>query len=368
MAGGTPAFGESYATTSRTLTFRMTVRDNKPGGGGVDWASVNVTTTNTAGPFTVTAPAAASWAGGSSQTVTWNVANTTAAPVSCANVKVSLSTDGGSTFPTVLLPSTPNDGSESVGIPNTPTTTARIKVECVGNVFFNVSRPNFTITPGVTPAPTVTAITPNLGPVAGGTAVTITGANFVATPTVSLGGTPATGVTWVNGNTLTATTGARASGGGLVDLVVTNPDTQTGQLANAFTYLDTTTALSFYTATPCRLIDTRDPVGPLAGPALAASPAERTFTVPAGTCGVPADAKALSTNVVVVTPTAAGDLKIVPQNSNLTSAQTMFFSTGQTRANNLLLFLSTDGARQFRVRNNAPGTVHFVVDVNGYFK
>ena len=77
--------------------------------------------TSAAGPFAVTAPnTAVSIPGNSNFTVTWNVANTTAAPVSAANVKISLSTDGGNTFPTTLLASTPNDGTQSVTIPNTP--------------------------------------------------------------------------------------------------------------------------------------------------------------------------------------------------------------------------------------------------------
>jgi hypothetical protein len=108
-----------------------------------------VTVSNTSGPFAVTSPnTAVSWAGNSSQAITWAVANTTAAPVSCANVKISLSTDGGQTFPTVLIASTPNDGTETLVIPNTATTTARIKIESVGNIFFDISNTNFTITAG----------------------------------------------------------------------------------------------------------------------------------------------------------------------------------------------------------------------------
>lgn len=153
--GDAGANTEALSSVSRTLNFRLTVRDNAPYSstapvsvGQTNFANMTVTVTNSSGPFSVTAPnTAVSWAGNSSQTITWNVANTTAAPVSCANVKISISTDGGSTFST-LAASTPNDGSEAVTIPNTPTTTARIKIEAVGNIFFDISNTNFTITSG----------------------------------------------------------------------------------------------------------------------------------------------------------------------------------------------------------------------------
>ena len=129
------------------MTFRLTARDNRAGGGGVNYASTTVTVTTTAGPFVVTGPTPrVTWAGSSTQTVTWNVASTTAAPVSCANVKILLSTDGGNTFPTTLAARRPTTAREAVTIPNTPTTQARVQVACVGNIFFDISNANFTIT------------------------------------------------------------------------------------------------------------------------------------------------------------------------------------------------------------------------------
>jgi hypothetical protein len=153
--GDAGANTEALSSVSRTLHFRLTVRDNAPYSstapvtiGQTNFADMTVTVSNSSGPFSVTAPnTAVSWAGNSSQTVTWNVASTTASPVSCANVKISISTDGGTTFST-LVASTANDGSEAVTIPNTPTTTARIKIEAVGNIFFDISNTNFTITSG----------------------------------------------------------------------------------------------------------------------------------------------------------------------------------------------------------------------------
>ncbi len=144
---------EALSSVSRTLNFRLTVRDNAPyistapvSVGQTQFTDAVVTVSNTSGPFAVTAPnTAVTWAGGSTQTITWSVNNTTAAPVSCANVKISLSTDGGLTFPTVLSANTANDGTEALVIPTIPTTTARIKVEAVGNIFFDISNTNFTI-------------------------------------------------------------------------------------------------------------------------------------------------------------------------------------------------------------------------------
>jgi hypothetical protein len=146
LANNVPT-GEAYVNVGRTLNFRVTARDNRAGGGGVCYDDMVLTVVNTTGAFAVTSPnSAVSWAGGSTQTVTWNVSGTTAAPIGTASVRILLSTDGGNTFPTVLLASTPNDGSESVTIPNTPTSAARVRVEPIGNVYWDVSNVNFTIT------------------------------------------------------------------------------------------------------------------------------------------------------------------------------------------------------------------------------
>ncbi len=154
--GDAGANTEALSSVARTLNFRLTVRDNAPYSstapvtvGQSTFKDMVVTVSSTSGPFAVTVPnTAVSYVGGSTQTITWAVASTTATPVSCANVKISLSTDGGQTFPTVLAASTANDGTEALLIPNTPTTTARIKVEAVGNIFFDISNANFTITAG----------------------------------------------------------------------------------------------------------------------------------------------------------------------------------------------------------------------------
>ena len=146
LLNNTSTIGEILPTYTRNLKFRLTARDNRAGGGGVNYSQVNFSVTSTAGPFVVTSPnTGVSWQGNTNQTITWNVANTNNSPVSCANVKILLSTNGGNTFNTTLVASTPNDGSEIINLPNLPTSQARIKVEAVGNIFFDISNVNFTI-------------------------------------------------------------------------------------------------------------------------------------------------------------------------------------------------------------------------------
>ena len=126
-----------------SLHFRLTARDGR---GGIGNATSTLLLAPGAGPFLVTSPnTAVTLVAGSTQPVTWSVANTSAAPVSADNVRISLSLDGGLTFPLVLAESVPNSGSASVVMPSVATTTARIKVEAVGNIFFDVSNTNFTL-------------------------------------------------------------------------------------------------------------------------------------------------------------------------------------------------------------------------------
>ena len=144
-AGGNIS-GETFATTTRSLHFRLTVRDNHPGGSATASTDTIVQVSSAAGPFRVTAPAgAAVWVANTRETVSWNVANTDLAPVNCASVDVLYSADGGQTFPAVLASGVPNTGSASVISPNLGTGSARIEVACSGNIFFDISPGNFTI-------------------------------------------------------------------------------------------------------------------------------------------------------------------------------------------------------------------------------
>ena len=149
IINNTTTIGEILPNVARTMHFRLTARDNKFNGGGVMHpdTTVTITVVNSGGPFAVTSPnTLVTYAGGSTQTVSWSVNGTNTSPINCVNVKISLSTDGGNTYPTVILASTTNDGTESVTIPNIASTMARIKVEAVENIFFDLSDANFIIT------------------------------------------------------------------------------------------------------------------------------------------------------------------------------------------------------------------------------
>ncbi|HWO68204.1 MAG TPA: M12 family metallo-peptidase [Umezawaea sp.] len=132
---------------SRTLHFRLTARDGRPGGGGIGSADTELVVAPTAGPFLVTSQASGrSYRGGSRQTITWDVAGTNAAPIGATAVRITFSTDGGRTFPHVLSSRTRNDGAETVTLPRVRTDKGRIRVEAVGNVFFDLNDADLTVT------------------------------------------------------------------------------------------------------------------------------------------------------------------------------------------------------------------------------
>lgn len=123
-------------------------------------------------------------------------------------------------------------------------------------------------------------------------------------------------------------------------------------------------AAKFYTLAPCRILDTRDPVGPLGGPVLLGGSALRHFGV-ASTCGVPVTATAVSVNVTVTGPVGSGDLRIFPAGQLAPATSIINFAAGQTRANNALVGLSGTGEIGV-VSDGAP--THFILDVNGYLR
>jgi hypothetical protein len=147
--------------------------------------------------------------------------------------------------------------------------------------------------------------------------------------------------------------------GWYVDSVAIGPSQTTAQCSST-----PPPPLKLYTVPPCRLVDTRNPSGPLGGPALPAL-GQRTFAL-TGVCNVPATARALSVNLTVVSPAASGDLRLFPADRNAPLASAINFNAFGTRTSNAIVGLAANGA--LTVQNDAVGGVHLVLDVNGYFQ
>ena len=138
---------ESVASVARTLNFALTARDNAAlGTAQTNTATTVVTVSGTIGPFAVTSQNtdAVAWYQGQSQTITWSV-NGTNTLAGSANVTIKLSTDGGLTFPTILVANTPNDGSEVITVPNVLGQNCRIMIAPTANIYYALNSKAFTI-------------------------------------------------------------------------------------------------------------------------------------------------------------------------------------------------------------------------------
>ena len=120
---------------------------------------------------------------------------------------------------------------------------------------------------------------------------------------------------------------------------------------------------AFYTVPPCRVFDTRStvPMAPMA------ANETRVFQV-AGTCGIPAGAVAVSTNLTAVLPRGAGSLSAFAADAVQAPISTsLSFDAGQVRANNASIGLGADGTIKI-LAALAQGTTHVLLDVNGYYR
>jgi len=146
--GGISTTWEKLASVGRNENFRLTVRDNDPNGGQTAVDNMIATVDDTDGPFLVTSQNTDQivWTGGSTETITWDVAGTNVAPgVATPNVNILLSIDNGQSFNTVLASNVPNNGSYDITVPNVSAPYCRIMVEGAGNIFFNLNEKSFAI-------------------------------------------------------------------------------------------------------------------------------------------------------------------------------------------------------------------------------
>ena len=364
ILNNTSTIGESLPTTTRALNFRVTARDNRAGGGGVRDASVTINSRADSGPFWVATPnTAVTWPGSSVQNVTWDVANTNAAPVNCAQVNILLSTDGGNSFPFTLLANAPNNGTALVNIPNASTTQARIKVEAAGNIFFDVSNTNFTIA-AAGGGCSYTLSPPSQNVLAAG------GANSVSVIADA-------GCLWTsfsNAPWITITGGTSGIGNGTVSYTVAQNAgaLRTGSMTIASQTFTVTQAagaggLQFYPlAHPIRLLDTRPgfsgcdaPQTPIPGNTSRTQTARRTcdgLTIPLNAASITGNITTVQSDGGFLTlyPSDAAQPVVANSNYNPNEILNNVFTVGLGNA---------DGAFKIFVTS----TTHVVVDVTGYY-
>lgn len=135
--------------------------------------------------------------------------------------------------------------------------------------------------------------------------------------------------------------------------------------AYAFTVHDAPIAsgpTSLYLVTPCRVVDTRDPVSSHGGPQLGAD--VRSFAM-TGRCGIPSGAKAVAINVAAVHPAGTGFLTLFGGASPMPATSTLNYRAAKSRANNAVIPLSAGGVMNVA---NRGSSVHVIIDVTGYFQ
>ena len=204
--------------------------------------------------------------------------------------------------------------------------------------------PTPTRTPTLTPTGTLTpSSTPTLTPTPTPTSTPTATRTPTPTPTVTPTGT----LTFTSTPTLTPT------------------PTRTPTTTPTSTPTITATVGNFFNLAPCRVLDTRNPDGPLGGPALSAG-GVRTFVI-AGQCGIPSDALAVAVNIAVTEPTSGGHLTVYPAGTSTPLASTINYSAGQTRSNNAVVPVGLSGGISVAC-GQSSGTVQFILDVVGYFK
>ena len=147
------------------------------------------------------------------------------------------------------------------------------------------------------------------------------------------------------------------------DLHDTGTNSQTAS-TNTVSFMVGSGAISFYTVTPCRVVDTRNSPSPVGGPELAAN-ASRAFPIP-GYCGIPAGATAVSLNITVVDPPVLGNVALYPAGITPPATSTINYVAGITRANNAVVLLNNGQLEA--ICRQVSGKLNVVIDVNGYFR
>ena len=126
----------------------------------------------------------------------------------------------------------------------------------------------------------------------------------------------------------------------------------------------------FVKLSPCRVVDTRNPVGPQGGPILT-SGTERKFPIQ-GSCGVPVGATAVALNITASSPTNQGRLTAYPSGITPPTVSSINFPAGTAALANGAVVPLADQGQQANDLAIMPfvvntGQVHVILDVAGYF-
>ena len=226
--------------------------------------------------------------------------------------------------------------------------------------------PGPTLTPTTTPTPTRTS-TSSPSPTRTSTAIATPTATATASPTTTptQSPTPTLTPTGLVSVTPKPTHTPRRSPIPTSTSTPTITPTPTATPLPTLTFTPTPLVAGFYTLTPCRLADTREPAGPYGGPALQAG-ATRSFVM-VGPCGIPPEADAIAVNVTVTQPTAPGFVILYPLGVAVPMASTINYSAGQTRANNAIVQVGSSSSIAATC-GQGSGTTDFIIDVIGYFR
>ena len=146
------------------------------------------------------------------------------------------------------------------------------------------------------------------------------------------------------------------------DCTGTGPCTVTMDQARSVTATFVDLGLDLHTVTPCRVLDTR-----LGAPLTSGV---TTIIDVAGTCGIPATAKAVSVNLTAIPGNSGGTMVLFPGDAAVPNTLTISFNASNNRANNSIMGLASngDGTLGVRVTITGGGTMNMVLDVNGYFE
>ncbi len=193
--------------------------------------------------------------------------------------------------------------------------------------------------------------------------------NFTVVPRGMLGyiTTWPTGTAMPLASTLNALTGAitanaaivPAGTGGAISVFASNDTDVIMDVNGYFAPPGGVGAMSFYAATPCRVLDTRNAAGPLGGPALNG---QRDFPVSASACGVPASAQAYSLSATVVPAGMLGYLSLWPWGAAQPLVSTLNALDGSITSNAAIVPASSG-----KISAYATNQTDLILDVNGYF-